>query len=93
MYESDIPIIGKPQAAEMVEACASFARRFNLSNYGGPQYESVDFFASRKLTCRSEDRRMVSEALFQECVEEVESTARNYLVEMKRKLAAKGRTA
>lgn len=93
MYDSNIPIIGKQPAAEMVEACASFARKFNLANYGGPAYESIDFFASRKLRCKPADVRMVSEALFQECVEEVETAARNYLVEMKRKLAMKGKTA
>ena len=89
---ADIPIIGQRPAATSVEACASFARKFNLANYGGPQYESVDFFASRKLQCSPEDVKWVSAQLFEECVGEVEDVARAYMIEMKRKLGTR-RTA
>ena len=75
---------------ETVEVCQSFARKFNLANYGGPAYESVDFFISQKLVCRKDDRQMVSESLYQQCVEEVETAARNYIIDMKRKLQKKG---
>ena len=73
--------IARAATPDTTEACASFARKFSLQNYGGPQYESIDFFASRKLTCRSDIVDMVSEALFQECVQEVEFTARQYMID------------
>lgn len=62
-----------------VEACASFARKFNLSNYSGPAYESIDFFASRKLMCAQADVKWVTESLFQACIEEVEAAASSYM--------------
>ena len=76
-------VMMREATVETTEACASFARKFSLQNYGGPQYESIDFFASRKLTCRSDIRQMVSEALFQECVVEVETAAREYMIAAK----------
>jgi hypothetical protein len=82
--EQAIASVSVPQT---VEASASFVRKFSLQNYGGPPYETVDFFAARKMTCRASEVKAVSDTLFLECVAEVEATARLYLVEMKRKIA------
>jgi hypothetical protein len=65
---------------QRVEVCASFARKFSLQNYGGPQYESIDFFVSRKLDCPVDSVGWVTESLRQACIEEVEMAARDYLV-------------
>jgi hypothetical protein len=82
----DIPIIGKRiQEQRTVEVCRSFAYKLNLANHGGPQYESADFFASRKLECSSEEVEAVSEELYEECLTEVRNAIASFLVEMKRK--------
>ena len=87
----DIPILGQQsEAPVLVEACASFARKLNLANYGGPAYESVDFFASRKITCSRDDVAWVTAELREECVAEATEAARAFISNMKSKLA-KGR--
>lgn len=67
-----------------IEICASFARKFNLSNYDGPAYESIDFFVSRKLDCEIDQAPMVVESLRALCIEDVETGARDYLREAKK---------
>lgn len=74
---------------ETIEICSSFSRKFNLKNYGGPDYESIDYLTSLKLTCRREDQKMVTESLFSVCEEEVETVARKYLARYNPKLARK----
>lgn len=72
----DIPILGVPQRPEdLVEACASESRRYNLANYGGPPYEHLDFFASRKRTCAVKDRPAMEAEMRQECEEEIDAAA------------------
>ena len=84
----DIPILGqRPAVPEQVEACASFARKLNLANYGGPAYESVDFFASRKISCARDDVAWVTAELREECVTEVTEAAREFVANMKNKMA------
>jgi hypothetical protein len=75
------------------EACASFSHKINLENYGGPRYESVEFFASRKVQCAPEDLGGLTEELHAECVEEVDGKARQYILDMRRKQAARERGA
>lgn len=80
-----IPIISAGIKRGPSEACASFSHKINLQNYGGPQYESVDFFASRKVQCAPEDIDALSVELHQECVSEVDEQARQYILNMRRK--------
>jgi hypothetical protein len=88
---SDIPILGKkPEAQQLVEVCRSFSRRLNLENHGGPRYEHVEFFASRKIQCAAEqcaaeDSSWVSQQIFEECVEEVRKAMADYVAEMQRR--------
>ena len=57
----------KPTAAVMIEVCRSFSfRKLNLGNY-----ESADFFASRKMQCEQEAAPFVSQQIFEECVEDI----------------------
>lgn len=82
----DIPIIGrKPQEQRTVEVCRSFAYKLNLANHGGPQYESADFFSSRKMQCPEESAEMVSQEIYEECVMEVRKAVTDFISEMKRK--------
>ena len=71
------------------EACASFSHRINLENYGGPRYESVEFFASRKVQCAPEDLEALTLELHDECVNEVDGKARQYILEMRRRQQAR----
>ena len=81
---SDIPIIGQRTAAQpqTVEVCRSFSRKLNLANYGGQQYESADFFASRKVECSTDDAARVSAQLYDECVAEVRESMAAYIQDM-----------
>jgi hypothetical protein len=88
---SDIPIIRAGIERGPAEACASFSHKINLQNYGGPAYEIVEFFASRKVECRPEDLDMLTEELHAECVAEVDGQARAYILAMRRKQAEKER--
>jgi hypothetical protein len=88
----DIPIIGARQAQPaQVEVCRSFSYKLNLANAGGPQYESADFFASRKMQCASEDAAWISEQIYEECVAEVRGAVAAFIAEMKRKSASSAR--
>ena len=71
------------------EACASFSHKLNLENYGGPRFESVEFFASRKVQCAPDDIGRLTEELHDECVEEVDTKARQYILQMRRRQASK----
>ncbi len=73
----DIPILGvmPHRPDDLVEACASESRRYNLANYGGPPYEHLDFFASRKRTCAMKDRPAMEAAMRQECEDEIDLAA------------------
>ncbi len=74
------------EAAEgTVEVCRSFSRKLNLQNYGGNAFESVDFFASRKMQCNAEFRDEVSAELFDECVAEVRTAMAEYIANMKKR--------
>lgn len=68
------------------EVCVSFSRKFNLANYGGPQYEAIDLFVSRKVQCDPQALEALTREMQQECADQVEWFAREYLLEMKRKL-------
>lgn len=88
----DIPIIGRraqQEAAEIIEVCRSFAYKLNLANHGGPQYESADFFASRKIQCSREAAIWVSQELYEECVAEVRATVAQFIADMNNKKAVK----
>ena len=67
---SDIPILGGPlppqPAPERIEICRSFSMKVNLGNY-----ESADFFASRKMECNKEFADDFSQELVDECFEDV----------------------
>ena len=81
----DIPIISGQIKRGPAEACASFSRKVNLENYGGPRYESAEFFASRKVQCAPEDLTALSIELHQECIEEVEMHAKQYVLLVKKR--------
>ncbi len=83
-----ILINSKPEA-RTVEVCRSFSRKVNLENYGGPRFENVDFFASRKMQCAADDAEWVSQQIYEECVQEVHESIRVYLADMKAKMQAR----
>jgi hypothetical protein len=83
--DSDL-IIRPPVQRGKSEVCVSFSRKFNLANYGGPAYEAIDVFVSRKVECSPADLDALTAELQQECVEAVEAAARQYILEMKAKL-------
>ncbi len=85
--DNSLPLIGKPAAQpKLVEVCRSFAYKLNLANHGGPQYESADFFASRKIKCAEEDAQWVSQQIFEECVQEVRESVAAFKATMQAKM-------
>lgn len=80
-----IPLIGRPKDQQTVEVCRSFSYKLNLAGHGGPQYESADFFASRKMQCAAEDAAWVSQQIYEECVAEVRQSVSEFILEMQRK--------
>lgn len=82
-------LIGRPPEQSTVEVCRSFSYKLNLANHGGPQYESADFFASRKMSCNAEDAPWVSQQIFEECVEEVRSSVAAFKATMQAKMTAR----
>lgn len=86
---SDIPILGSKTPDKTVEVCRSFSYKLNLANHGGPAYESADFFASRKLSCNSEDASWVSQQIFEECVTEVREAVAAFKSTMQAKRSAR----
>ena len=79
-------IVGREQEGNRtVEVCRSFAYKMSLQHYGGPQFESVDLFSSRKTQCATEDQEWVSQQIFEECVEEVRAAVAGVANEIKRK--------
>ena len=89
----DAILIGQPAEARKVEVCRSFAYKLNLANYGGKQYESCDFFASRKMECTAESADMVSSEIFEECVAEVRASVAKVITEMQRKSTKRAEVA
>ncbi len=79
--------VGPTPATDMVEICRSFSYKLNLSNYGGPQYESADFFCSRKMQCHVEAHALVSQTIFEECFEEVRATKDAFIASMQHRIA------
>lgn len=91
MEVADIQIIRSRVKRGPSEACASFSHKLNLENYGGPRFESVEFFASRKVQCAPEDLDALSIELHDECVEETDGRARQYILDMRRRQASRER--
>ncbi len=65
------------------EVCRSFAYKLNVSQYGGPQYESRDFFASQKAECSMADAEEVGAALYAYCRAQVLASVKEYIAEMR----------
>lgn len=86
-----IPILKGAESAkeELTEVCRSFSYKLNLANHGGPQYESADFFASRKMQCSVEASAWVSQQIYEECVAEVRNSVAQFVEEMNRKIQAR----
>ena len=61
---------------KMIEVVRSFSRKVNLG-----QYESADFFCSRKEECAAEDAARVSQHLFDFCRAEVEKDVQKFLAD------------
>ncbi len=76
-----------PPEPKQVEVCRSFAYKLNLANHGGPQYESADFFCSRKIACTEDDAAAVSESLFEDCVTEIQGAVKGFIRNMQQKRA------
>jgi hypothetical protein len=76
-----------PPEQKQVEICRSFSYKLNLANHGGPQYESADFFCSRKLACKEDDAPAVSESLFEDCVTEIQTAVKGFVRNMQQKRA------
>ncbi len=83
-------LLGQRTPNQTIEVCRSFAYKLNLANHGGPQYESADFFASRKLSCNAEEADAVSSMLFEECVQEIKTSVATFLTEMRSRSARRG---
>lgn len=67
-----------PPEQKQVEICRSFSYKLNLSKFGR-DYESADFFCSRKLSCGEEDAKAMSALIFEECVEEIRESMQAFV--------------
>ncbi len=85
MTDSDLIIRPQGQSTQMVEVCRSYAHKVNCANWGGPQFESRDFFASRKASCEMQYAEDLSESLYQACRAEVVAAVTEYVNELKRR--------
>jgi hypothetical protein len=88
---------GTPTTAEpsneTIEVCRSFSYKLNLANHGGPAYEAMDFFASRKMSCARDSADFVSQQIFEECVAEVRAAVDAAIVKMRAKRGLKSEVA
>jgi hypothetical protein len=82
---NDIPIIGRKPDSSKIEICRSFSYKVNAGNHGGQQYESADFFCSRKMECSTEDAAWVSQSIYEECVHEVRAAVAEFIADLGRK--------
>lgn len=78
-----------PPPPETIEICRSFAYKLNLTKFGR-DYESADFFCSRKMTCVKESAPVVSEAIFEECVEDIKSGIASFVADLQKKQSKRG---
>ncbi len=76
-------IILEVKQERRVEIARSFAYKLNVAQYGGPQYESRDFFCSEKAECNLSEAAEVSAALYHFCKAQVMESVREYVKEMK----------
>ena len=66
-----------------MEIARSYSRKLNLQHYGGKQYETADFFASRKIevddfTMSKEKIQEKSEKLYSECESDVNKSIEKF---------------
>lgn len=64
---------------KLTEVVRSYSRRLNLGNY-----ESVDFFCSRKEECTQEDAARVSQHLHDFCKTEVERAMQTFTADRRK---------
>jgi len=81
---SGADLILKPRPVTRVEIVRSFSYKLNVAAYGGPQYESRDFFCSEKAECSIQDADEVSFALYQFCKHQVLQSVKEYIADMSR---------
>ncbi len=91
--ELDLLIHREPAPDDRMEICRSFSYRLNLENAGGPRYEHLDFFASRKMEVAFRDRHWLSEMLYQECAAEVTQAVAKAKAKIQRKVAQREEAA
>lgn len=85
-FRDAILIGGEPrERGKTTEVCRSFSYKLNLAQHGGNQYESADFFASRKMECSIEAAEWVSQQIYEECVAEVRQAVKLFIEELQRK--------
>lgn len=63
------------------EIARSFSFKVSAHIYGGPQYESQDFFMSQKAECAIEDAGRIADALAKFCKAQVMKEVRAYILE------------
>lgn len=81
--EVQAPVTESARPPRIVEVCRSFSYKLNLQNHGGPQYESADFFSSRKMAVEEDYVQEQSEDLYQACVGEVRNTVQRFISDMR----------
>ncbi len=81
---SDLELVLKPERKPIlrVEIARSFSYKLNVAAYGGPQYESRDFFCSEKAECDFADAAEVSAMLYAFCRAQVMSAVKVYIEDM-----------
>ena len=80
--EGAVILRGSRKPVARVEIARSFSYKLNVAPYGGPQYESRDFFCSEKAECSLDDAAEVSAALYAFCRSQVLAAVKDYISEM-----------
>jgi hypothetical protein len=82
-------LIDRDPLITRTEVTRSFGYKLSPAQYGGPDYESRDFFASQKAECRIEDAERVSEQLYEFCRKEVLKAVGQYIADMRQQRKTK----
>jgi hypothetical protein len=71
VIDPGVELFTEDERESYTEITRSFSYKISLENYGGPRYESLDFFCSQKVHCRTEEAEDASLAAYAFCRREV----------------------
>ncbi len=86
MNNEYIILPSKPDTGPRTTITRSWGFKLNCENYGGPRFESRDFFCCQSAECNIEDSERVSQMLYDFCKSQVMRAVREYREEAQQAL-------